>query len=526
MLKIKWLRRLVLLLAFLFFIAALEKNGVVNTTAPPAKNTAQDSLIILTDRQWITLDPAMAADPQSAKIINNIFEGLVKYKPGSVEVEPALATGWQVEQDGRVWIFHLRRGVKFHDNTPFNAQAVKFSVERVMAGKEIMPYSEMVFGMVDKVEVLNDYTVKFVLKYPYAPFLQNLAMPWAAPMVSPTAVKKLGLDFGRSPVGTGPFQLQKWQDERLVLTANENHWKQAPFIKKVLFQAEADNRERLKKLATGRVDIVDNIYLPKLSAKQLKNTVPVQQTSASINYLGFYTDKAPFNSSRLRRAVTMAVNREKLVQELYNGSILPAESYIPAGIPGHSKKLTQYPYNIDECKKLLEQNGYAGGMNLTLITYQGPRPYNPAGGEKLAQAIKKQLALAGINVKIKVYPWPEYKRALKRREGDCFLYGWVGDNGDPDNFLYTLLTTPQIKRGLNPAGYSNPQVDRMLASARQVTDPKLRQRIYYHAQQIILQDAPWILFNYGYDSALITKNVKNFKLQPTGGYYLYGIYKS
>ncbi|MBO8138756.1 MAG: ABC transporter substrate-binding protein [Desulfotomaculum sp.] len=523
--KNKWIRQIILLSAFLFLILALEKHGMVKTNAPPALHKEKSSLKILLSTRWTTLDPAMAADPESAKIISNIFEGLVRYQPGSLEVEPALATSWSAEQDGKVWIFNLRRGVKFHDGTPFNAQAVKFSVERVIFGKGRMPYSEMAFGMVEKVEVLDEYKVKFVLEYPYAPFLQTLAMPWAAPIVSPTAVKKYSGDFGLHPVGTGPYKLEKWDNNLLELAANNNYWNNAPLVKKIIFMVEPDNTDRLNKLAAGAADIADKVS-PKQEFIQKFNLKLANQTNASINYLGFYTNKPPFNSSRLRRAVVMALNRQELVKKLYDTSIKPAECCIPAGSPGYSSKLNQYPYNLEESRKILAENGYGNGINITLITYQESRPYNPAGGEKMASAVKQHLAAAGINVKIVTYPWSQYKDALKRQEGDCFLYGWVSDNGDPDNFLYPLFTGPQKDRGLNITRYSNPQVDRLLTSARQTTDSFLRQRLYYHAQQIILQDAPCIFLNYGRSTAAVTSKVRQFILQPTGVFYLHRVYKT
>lgn len=521
----RWTIQLGVLIAFLFLIFSLENNGVGVVTTFSPSHKEETVLRVLTAKEWLNLDPALAWDPASAKIINNIYEGLVKFKPNSVEVEPALATKWDIQQDGKVWIFKLRQGVKFHDGTPFDASAVKFSVERVKSLDGI-GYSEMVFGMVETVEVLDKYTVKFTLKYPYAPFLQNLAMPWAAPIVSPAAVMSHGSDFDKHPSGTGPFMLDKWQrGENLVLSANKQHWGKKTQIEKVIFEIDQDSKSRLERLVNGEVDIVDNLApWDKDQAQQYKLNF-INQTGISINYLGFYTNKEPFTSNRIRRAVAMAIDRDKVVNHLYLGMLPQAESYIPPMMLGYGKDLEQYPHNLSESKDLLQQNGFPKGMTLTLITYEETRPYNPAGGEKLAEAIKDQLAVAGIEVIIKSYPWNEYREALRRQEGHFFLYGWVGDNGDPDNFLYTLLTTPQIERGLNLSRYSNPQVDRVLASAQQVNDPKLRQRLYHNAQQTILQDVPWVVFNYGSDMAATAPNVKKFEFQPVGGYYLHNVQK-
>ncbi len=518
----KWLRQLAVLVAFLFLIIILQNRGAVTTFAP---GSAENTVKILTAEKWVTLDPAKAGDAASAKIISNIFEGLVKYKANSVEVEPALATKWEVRENGSVWIFQLREGVKFHDGTPFNAEAVKFSVERAM-NDENCPYAQMAFEAVKEVEVLNDYTVKFELKQRYAPFLQNLAMPWAAPIVSPTAAKRFGDSFGENPVGTGPYRLKSIKAGELVLAANQNYWKSPPAAEKIQFIYQPDEKKRLEMLINGGADIADGISPANTAAAEKSGLTVLKQRTAAISYLGFYTNKEPFSSGRIRRAAAMAVDREGLVKTLYGGQLTPAESLIPPAMPDHSAKLNQYPYDVNEAKNLLAQNGYPDGMNITLITYKEARPYNPAGGTALAEAVKKQLAEAGINVEIKAYPWQQYKEALKRQEGNCFLYGWVSDNGDPDNFLTTLLTTEQIEQGLNLSRYRNAQADRILAAAQQITDAETRRQLYYHAQQIILQDAPWVVLNYGCDFAVTQKNVKDFTLQPVGGYYLQWVHKS
>jgi peptide/nickel transport system substrate-binding protein len=518
----KWIGQLIILVIFLFFIVALENSQNVSTTATFNED---ESITVSVPQACATLDPAKSADKASAMIINNIFEGLVKYKPNSTDIEPSLATKWEVTEEGKVWTFALRRDVKFHDDTPFNAEAVKASVERVLADKKSMPYAEMVFGMVEKIEVLDDYTVKFILKYPYAPFLQNLAMPWVAPIVSPTAIANFGADFGTHPVGTGPYRLKKWEADSITLVQNKAYWQKPPQIKQILIKVEPKDEQRYQQLENSEADIITVASLNQVVQAEKDQLTVVKQPNLSINYLGFYNNKPPFSSSKIRRAVLMSLDRPKLVKDLYGGLFTAAENCIPPNLVGYNDKLTQYPYNPTAAETLLQQNGYPNGMTLTLITYEEPKPFNAVGGKELALAIKKQLADMGISVNIKAYPWSEYKEALRRQEGDCFLYGWIGDNGDPDNILYPLLTSPQIDKGLNLTRYTNAQVDRMLASGQQIVDPKSRQTIYYHTQQIVLQEVPWILFNYGCDFTITKPHIKDVSYNPVSGLCFYTMHK-
>jgi peptide/nickel transport system substrate-binding protein len=207
-------------------------------------------------------DPAFGDDGESAKVICNVYEGLVRYKPDSTEVEPCLATEWKMSPDGKEWTFTLRQGVKFQDGSDFDAAAVKFSVDRQLPPQrtDAMPYASFTFGPVKEVQVVDKYTVKFVLTEPYAPFLANLAMALAAPIVSPTAVKKSGEDFNNNPVGTGPYKFVKWTKGQMIeLTAWEGYWGDQPKTKKVVFKITKENSVRASELITGADDIIDGV---------------------------------------------------------------------------------------------------------------------------------------------------------------------------------------------------------------------------------------------------------------------------
>lgn len=499
---------LVLMVALLVFVASI---GFLNAAAPKILVYAKGS-----DPRG--LDPAYVDDGESAKIMANIYDTLVKYKQGNTDVQPALATSWTQSPDGLVWTFKLRQGVKFHDGTPFNAAAVKFSVERQLPpnATDDMPYASFTFGPVKKVEAVDDYTIRFILSSPYAPFLANMAMSLAAPIVSPAAVKKYGVDFNQHPVGTGPFVFEKWdKDQQIVLTRNNGYWGQKTVFDKLVFKTTKENSVRASELITGAVDIMDGVDPNDVRTLEKSKMAVIKNAGMNINYMGFLCNKKPFNDVRVRRAISMAINREEVVKYLYQGYAQVANGPLPSFIPGYDPKLKPLSYNPEQAKKLLAETGVPN-LTFTFITYSNPRPYNPVNGQKLAEAIQGELLKIGVKTAIKVYPWKEYKDVLfKGEEGDAFFYGWIGDNGDADNFL-SLLDSGQIDSSLNSAKYKNPKVDELLKKGASTLDPKARVKIYQDLQKIVVDDAPWVFISHALDLYACKPAIKGFYPHPTG----------
>lgn len=461
------------------------------------------------------LDPAFLQDENSAVVAANIYEGLVRFKPGTTEVLPCLAEGWRVSSDGREWTFYLRKNVLFHDGTPFNAEAVRYNVERQLPPQRVpgMTYSSFVFGMVDQVITTDPYVVRFILKYPYAPFLRNLAMPAAAPFASPSAIQAAGPDLRKKPVGTGPFIFSEWQEgKKIVLKPNQNYWGGASPPGRLIFTVIKQSRLRSLALKLGLADIIDGIGPVDARYLEQKGIAVLRRPGMDINYMGFYTDKKPFDLPEVRRAVSMAIDRDSIVNVLYKGGAWPANGPLPPCLPGYSGDIRPVPYDPQGAKELLQRSGFPNGLKITMIAYENSRSYNPAGGEKLARSVQADLAKAGIEAQIKVYPWAEYKEALLNEEGDAFFYGWSGDNGDPDNFLYTLFSSDQIGGGLNTFRYSNKELDLLLVQAQQETEPLLRENLYRAAVQEILRDSPCIFFNHSLVMAATSPRLKGYAL--------------
>ena len=505
-------------LVFFFSLYVFYAQGLF--WLPGAKKG--EELVYLCQHAAQTLDPAQAQDYASLKVIANIYEGLVKFKPGTFEVEPCLATNWETSPDGLRWTFKLRPGVAFHDGAPFTAEAVKFSFDRQK--KQTENFS-LVYGMVDSVQVIDPLTVSFRLKFPYAPFLNNLALPYVAPVVSPAAPEKARAGRAGFPAGTGPFLPARWEpDKEIILKANPAYWGKKPALDRIVFRTEPDAGKRSRLLAGGKADVIDAAPedAPELAKKGMQI---LRIPGADVSYLGFYTNKKPFQNPLVRQAACRAINQPQLIKELFGANALAANGPLPPGIPGYAAELRQLSCNPAESRRLLAAAGYPAGLPITVIVYAGERPYNPAGGEKLARALARQLAGGGFQTRIRVYPWEEFKQALLKQDGDAFLYGWTGDNGDPDNFLYTLFSSAQIATGLNATHYHNQRVDTLLVTAQRTLDPALRARLYRDAQEQLLRDRPAFFLNHSLLPVAASPRVRNLTVHPGNFFSLLNVSK-
>lgn len=466
------------------------------------------------------LDPAYVDDGESAKVMCNIYEGLVKYGDDNTDIEPCLAESWDISEDGTEYIFHLRKGVKFHDGTDFNADAVVKSVERQLPpnATDDMPYASFTFNGVTKVESVDENTVKFTLSAPNTPFLANLAMTLAAPIVSPTALEKNNGNLNEAPVGTGPFKFVSWEKgEKVTIEKNNDYWGEKAKLDKVVIKITKENSVRASELMTGSIDAMDGLDPNDVSKLEEKGLNIFSEPGMNINYMAFNCEREPFNNPKLREALSHAINREELVQYLYQGYADPAKTQLPSFIPGYKDSVSAYDYDPEKAKSMLAELGMSN-LNVKMITYSNPRPYNSVGGQKLAEAIQNYFSKVGVNATIDVYQWTEYKDKTQQGEGDIVFYGWNGDNGDADNFM-ALLDSKEIAGSLNVARYSNPDVDALLAKGKTTPNGDERNAIYGELQDKLAVEAPWVPISYAKQMAASGSNVKNFSVHPTGSVF-------
>ncbi|WP_232214210.1 ABC transporter substrate-binding protein [Bacillus sp. SG-1] len=499
-----------------------------------SSDSASKTLIFGRGGDSVGLDPITVTDGESFKVTKNIFETLVKFGEQDTEVQAGLAKEWDVSEDGLTYTFTLQDGVKFQDGTDFNADAVVFNFERWMNGSaDEFPYYGSMFGgfkgdeghVIQEVKAVDEGTVEFTLKRPQAPFLKNLAMSMFS-IASPTAVEELGDKFAKQPTnaGTGPFKFVEWKEnDKIVLEKNEDYWQEGlPKLDQIIFKSIPENSARLNALISGEIDLADGIN--PSDAEKIQEDEKLQlfeRPSLNVGYLGLTNTREPFNNPKVRQALNHAVNKQAIIDAFFEGKADPAKNPMPPVINGYNDDIEAYEFDLDKAKELLAEAGYPDGFEMELWAMPVPRPYMP-DGQKVAEAIQADFAKIGVKAEIVSFEWATYLDKASKGEADAFLLGWTGDNGDADNFLYTLLDKDNIGSN-NYAYYSNDELHDILIEAQSEVDEDKRAELYKQAQEIIHEDAPWIPLAHSTPLLAGSSKVKNFKPHPTGSDLLSGV---
>lgn len=500
-----------------------DSGAVTDNDAATDDSTSSTPQVLVFGRgaDSVSLDPGIVTEGESFKVTQNLFETLLNFGEQNTTIHPGLAKEWVVSDDGLTYTFTLQEGVKFHDGTDFNADAVIKNVNRWKGGTEDdFYYFNSMFkaegaDIITDVKADGDYTVIFTLSRPQAPFLKNLAMsPFG--IASPTAFEAAGDKFGDNPVGTGPFKFTDWKrNYSITIEKNPDYWQQGlPKLDKVIFRSIPDNSARLNALTAGDIDLADGINpsdgksVEGNSALQL-----IERPSMNIGYLGLTSTRAPFDNKLVRQAVNYAINKQAIVDAFFEGRAQVAANPMPPSISGYNEEIEPYPYDPEKAKSLLAEAGY-DGKEIELWAMPVPRPYMPDGA-KVAEVIQKNLEDVGMKSKIVSFEWATYLDKAKNGEADAFMLGWTGDNGDADNFIYTLLDKDNIGSN-NYSYYSNDEVHDLLIKAQSETDENVRIDLYKKAQEIIHEDAPWVPLAHSTPLLAAKAGVKGFLPHPTG----------
>lgn len=512
-------------------LALATTTAVTGSVSFAADPTVGGVLVYGRGGDSVSLDPGKETDGESLNVADNIFDTLVQFKIGTTEVEPALATKWTISPDKKTYTFELRKGVKFHDGTDFNADAVLFSFlrqhdpkhEAYGFAKSWSYWNDMgMNSLVQSISKVNDHAVTIVLAQPEAPFLANLAMAFAS-IVSPTAVRKHKADFAKNPVGTGPFKFVSWtRGEKIILDANKEYWGGRPYIDRLIFRSIPDSAARLNAFLAKEIHMM-NLPSPDQIAvikKQRPDAKVIEDNALNISYLAFNTKKEPFNNPKVRQAINMAINKDAIIKGVYAGMGTAAVNPMPPTIWGYNHKVKPYGHDLKKAAELLKEAGHAKGFKTELYFPTVSRPYMP-DGKRIAEAIQSDLRKINVDVALTTFEWATYLDKTKMGQHQMALLGWTGDNGDPDNFLHVLLSGENAKSpASNIAFYDNAKVTEFLRKAKTQPSQKERAAIYEQAQSLIHQDAPWVPIAHSRVAMPMDSKVNGFKLSPLGSLHL------
>jgi dipeptide transport system substrate-binding protein len=472
-----------------------------------------------------------------------VYNRLVEFERGTINLQPALAESWTISDDGLEYTFKLRPGVKFHTTDGFTpsrdltAEDVVWSFERQW--KDDHPFHTTSGGtyeyfvgtgmpdLLKAVEAVDDLTVKFTLNKPEAPFIATLAMDFASVMSAEYAAQAEAAgnleQVDLEPVGTGPFQLVAYQKDAVIrYKANPDYWAGPAKIDDLVFAITPDASVRLQKLQAGECHVMP--YPNPADLETIANDDSLnllEQEGLNVGYLAFNTEKEPFTDKRVRQALNYAINKEAIIEGVFQGAGVAAKNPIPPTLWSYNEAVEDYPYDPEKAKALLEE---AGVTDLSTNVWAMPvqRPYNP-NARRMAELIQADWAAVGVDAEIVSFEWGEYLKRSNEGEHETVLLGWTADIADPDNFLYVLLSCDAAKGGSNRARWCYEPFDNLLKEAKQITDQDARAELYAEAQKVFKEEAPWVTIAHSIVFMPVRQEVVDYRIDPFGGHIFYGV---
>lgn len=519
--------------------------GMAAALALSAPAQAAKTLVYCSEGSPENFNPMLNTTGTSFDVALPVYNNLVQFEHGGTKVVPGLAESWTISDDGLVYTFKLRAGAKWHSVGDFkptrdaNADDVIFSFERQW--KPDHPFHKISGGAYDyfndmampkllkSIEKVDDLTVKFTLNAVEAPFLANLAMPFAPIMSAEygAMLLKKGTPekLDQVPVGTGPFQFVAYQKDAVIrYKAFEQFWGGRQPLDNLVFAITPDAAVRLAKLKANECQVMPYPNPADIDAMKKDGSIVVQeQEGLNVGYVSFNVTKKPFDDVRVRRAVSMAMDKKAMVAAVYQAAGVPAKNPIPPTMWSYNTAIEDYPYDVERAKKLLADAGYPNGFETDLWAMPVQRPYNP-NAKRIAEMMQADLAKVGIKAKIVQYEWGEYRKRMQQGEHQMGMLGWTGDNGDPDNFLYTLLGCEAARQGGNNLSkWCNKEFDDLVVQAKRTTDIAARTKLYEQSQVIFKEEAPWYTIAHSVVYMGLAKNVVGYKMDPFGIHRFEGV---
>ena len=524
------MKRLLLLLPFLLsFIIGCQQEPSETIEKPQLAVKAGGVYHAALPWSPRNLDPPFTTDIYSVILIQQIFDGLVQFDQ-NLNVGPALAINWRVSTDGLVYTFTLRQDARFHNGRQVTADDFVYSLTRILDPKKeasILSFLENIKGAakyrrgeskeVAGLKALAPHTLEITLQEPFAPFLSVLAMK-DLKVVPKEELEKWGEDFSHHPVGTGPFRLESWEGNRIVLSGNHNYYEGRPNLDRVVYTiyAGAQYDKIYEDFLSGRLE---EAAVFGANREKLASTTAYQfyrKPSLSLQFYGMNCLTTAFKDKTVRQGLNYAIDKERIVREVYKDQFLPATTILPPGMPSYIPENAAYDYDPDKAKSLLNKAGYGpSGEKLSLTVLSASKS---SAAQKELALIAKDLAAVGVELEIQYETdWPTFEATLRSRKIQLYRYAWFADIPDPDNFLNILLGS---KSRYNFMQYNNPKVDRLLSQALTETEILRRVELYREAERLILADAPMIPWIYLTFESVFQPYVKGLEISALGRPYI------
>jgi len=451
-----------------------------------------------------TMDPSKIRDIYSAEVGYNIYEGLVKLSDKNLKIEPCLAKSWKMLNQGKIWFFYLRRGVKFHNGKEFTSKSVVYSFNHLLNLKGKEQKFIMIRKTISKVEAIDKYTVKIILKKPYPAFITSLSD--ISFFIVPEGIYK---KKNFKPTGTGPFKFLKWEKENsLSLEKNPYYWGKKINIDKIIFRIEKDSFSRLLHLKNNNSNII--IIRSKQEEEELETKQNIKFLTTQklhVAYLGFNIRKMPFKELKIRKAFASLINKKQLVNFVFQDLAESLSSPLPPNLIGYKDNLDEYKFDLKKSKELLNESGYPEGFSCELLFATGNN-----SNKELATRISQNADKVGIKIKLIELSFKSAFNRVINGKFDLFLLGYLA-SPDPDLFLTPHFT----KNGsFNYTGYSNLKLTELLKKARKTTDIKTREKLYKESQLILYKEIPYIPLYSDKARIAYNKNIKNLLLNAYG----------
>lgn len=485
----------------------------------------------------VELDPQNITDNPSEEVCLQIYEGLVGFdvKDDKLEIGARLADKWEASEDGKTWTFHLKKGIQFHSGTPFTADAVKKSFDRLLKGN--YKRTSLFTPFMSEVKVVDEYTVQFLLSMSFGPFLHTMCHV-AGTIIDPALIDG-GAEIKNTPSGTGPFKFKSWQKgEKITLNAFDKYREGKPKMDTVVFMTIPDDNARTMMLETGELDIAERISPFEVDRfKENKDIDLTIQPGMRVMYIAMNSLDPILKDVKVRQAINYAVDRHAICKNILKGFARPIDSPMAFAVNGYAP-VKGYVFDAEKAKALLAEAGWKSPEGSKILEKNGKKLdiklWSPNGrypmDMKTAEAVQAYLAAVGIDARLSTMDWAAYLAATSKKpeenQSQLFLLGWSPSTGDSDWVLRPLFHTKQwVPGGSNRSFYSNPEVDALVDVGMTENDPAKRKEAYLKVQEILVRDAPWLTLFVLDNVNGRRKNVKGLVESPLELIFVKGVYK-